>query len=274
MTLDLIPHIDRMIRRRPAMKGILEAYRELVHIMNEVGPASVRIETRSNSANERENGSPLFSRKDLPVDPDHASETLSRFFERFSRSERRDKHALRAAWQVSRQSPGWSKMILRAALAGDETALGRAAEQVGLEPKALEFFGLSALGPSLTALREEFHRRVNTRTWSRGCCPLCGSQPDMAHLDKSGKRRLYCGLCGTEWSYPRMKCPFCCNTESETLGYFVDEESEALRVDFCDKCTRYIKTVDAGLLEELAPMEVERLGGIHLDFVAHEHGYT
>jgi FdhE protein len=255
------------------MAEILEAYRELAVIMNEARPKPIRLEETSDNPPKR-HGSPLFVRKELPVDLDGASEILCRFFETLSGSGRSDKQALHASWRVSRESPAWSEMVLRAVLSEDAAGLLGAAEQTGLEPQVLGFLGLTALSPFLDVLREAYAGRMADDEWGLGICPLCGSEPDMACFDKSGKRRLCCGFCGTEWSYPRRKCPFCANTDPETLGYFVDEEREALRVDFCETCTRYIKTVNAGLLEEPAPMEVERLASVYLDVLALEHGFT
>jgi FdhE protein len=95
----------------------------------------------------------------------------------------------------------------------------------------------------------------------------------MAYFAKTGKRYLHCELCGQEWAYPRLKCPFCRNDEHETLGYFDVEGEEGFRVDFCRKCLRYLKTVDKRVFEEAAPMELEHLATIHLDILANENGF-
>jgi len=92
-------------------------------------------------------------------------------------------------------------------------------------------------------------------------------------LGDQGKRFLHCELCGYEWYYPRLKCPFCKNDQPKKLGYFVSEEEEGFRVDFCKKCNRYIKTLDMRVIEQPAPMELESLITFHLDMLAHEQGF-
>jgi FdhE protein len=96
----------------------------------------------------------------------------------------------------------------------------------------------------------------------------------MACFAKGGERCLHCELCGQEWPYPRLKCPFCGNDEQETLGYFQAEQEEGFRVYFCRKCRRYIKTVDGRVFEEPAPMELEYLATLHLDLAAAERGFV
>jgi len=85
---------------------------------------------------------------------------------------------------------------------------------------------------------------------------------------------LHCELCGFEWNYPRIQCPFCENRDSEELGYFMSEEEKGLRVDYCKKCNTYIKTIDLRVAEAPAPLELENLITLHLDMLAHEQGFT
>jgi FdhE protein len=71
----------------------------------------------------------------------------------------------------------------------------------------------------------------------------------------------------------RIKCPFCGNEEQKTLAYFTVEEDERYRVEVCDNCKRYIKTVDFRKTNERADLEVEDIATIHLDMLANEEGY-
>jgi len=61
--------------------------------------------------------------------------------------------------------------------------------------------------------------------------------------------------------------PFCNNREQKSLQYFCGEGEEAYRIDLCDKCRQYIKTVDYRNLEESDPV-LEDLATLHLDILA------
>jgi len=70
----------------------------------------------------------------------------------------------------------------------------------------------------------------------------------------------------------RMICPFCNNQEQESLHYFYAEGEDAYRIDLCDKCNQYIKTLDLRKMEESDP-PLEDLATVHLDILASQKGY-
>jgi FdhE protein len=274
MTRDTLEHIDRLIRQRPSSKAALEPYRELMALMIEAAPEFGRPEPDVKHLEiKKEAGFPLFAREDLPVDLGAASGLLESVLEHLGRSEREDREGLEKALNQSRRDPDWSGRLFRAILKEDEKTLSILAADVGLDPKALFFLGLTALRPSLGILRKAFAQKLDTDPWDEAYCPLCGSQPDMAFFETTGKRYLHCSLCGEAWAYPRVKCAFCQNDDQKSLGYFQAEEEEGFRVDFCEKCKRYIKTADKRVLEIVAPMEIENLATLHLDVLATQQGF-
>lgn len=99
----------------------------------------------------------------------------------------------------------------------------------------------------------------------------------MAYLrHDDGKRILWCQFCGTEWSFLRLKCPYCYNDKQETLRYFFTEEKEAYRVYVCDKCKKYVKTIDQRKLSDYESMDLawENLESLALDVLAQQDGYS
>jgi FdhE protein len=188
-------------------------------------------------------------------------------------TKREDAHGLKKALELIKGDSDWTRRLFRAVLQKDEENLSRMGKETDLDPKALLFLAQLAMRPSLRALRNSISEQIDKGGWDYGYCPLCGSQPNMAYFDKTGKRHLHCELCGEEWPHPRLNCPFCQAQEQKSLGYFHSEQEEGFRVDFCRKCNRYIKTVDKRIVEDAAPMEVEYLATIHLDLIAHKHGF-
>ena len=70
-----------------------------------------------------------------------------------------------------------------------------------------------------------------------------------------------------------MTCAFCGNEDQDSLRYFCVESAETYRVDICDKCKRYIKTVDARKTGQVMNLLVENLATLALDIVAVKEGF-
>ncbi|MBE9546298.1 MAG: formate dehydrogenase accessory protein FdhE [Proteobacteria bacterium] len=147
----------------------------------------------------------------------------------------------------------------------------------GLESEAfdlIELFLEESLRPALEVLAEKYGKAIAKSEWSEGYCPICGKDPRIGELkEEEGRRFLFCNQCGFEWNFMRIKCPFCGNEEQQTLAYFTVEEDERYRVDVCNVCKRYIKTVDFRSTKEEANLDIEAIATLHLDMLANEEGY-
>jgi FdhE protein len=130
----------------------------------------------------------------------------------------------------------------------------------------------------LGAYARQLQAEVNFARWGRGSCPVCGSKPIFSRLDRTGRRFLYCGLCGTEWRFVRAACPFCGNTAPEKLGFYLFEKG-VYRVYVCNGCRGYLKTLDERAADHAVPnlfwediktvpldMTVLRLGFVNKSF--------
>ena len=107
-------------------------------------------------------------------------------------------------------------------------------------------------------------------------CPLCGSRPLMGVLrveGDSGKRFLLCSFCSQEWEFRRIHCPTCGEEAEAKLPVYVAEQLPHIRVEACDTCKFYVRTVDLTKDGHAIPL-VDDLAAIPLTLWAHEHGYT
>jgi FdhE protein len=107
-------------------------------------------------------------------------------------------------------------------------------------------------------------------------CPFCGSKPVVAILrpeGDGGKRSLLCSNCFTEWNFRRLLCPHCGEEEKDKLPVYTAQEFPHIRVEACETCRTYIKSVDL-TFNGLAVPEVDELSSIALDLWAAEKGYT
>jgi len=106
-------------------------------------------------------------------------------------------------------------------------------------------------------------------------CPLCSSRPQVGvlrPLGDGGKRSLVCSLCATEWEYRRIVCPACGEENVDKLPVYTAEELPHVRVEACDTCHHYIKTIDLTKDGRAVPV-VDELAALPLSLWAAELGY-
>jgi len=110
-------------------------------------------------------------------------------------------------------------------------------------------------------------------------CPACGGLPQLAIFGETGeslvtpKRGLVCSRCATEWTYPRMTCVSCRETEGGKMPILSDDALPHLRVYACDTCHAYLISVDTRREPGAVPL-VDEIAALPLDIAAAERGYT
>ncbi|MGC1482961.1 MAG: formate dehydrogenase accessory protein FdhE [Candidatus Acidiferrum sp.] len=148
---------------------------------------------------------------------------------------------------------------------------GRSEQQIGafeqffprafLQPYVAFVAGRTAVPPVLETPRE---------------CPLCGGQPLLGVLrleGDGGKRFLICSFCGYEWSFRRFLCPICGEEDEKKLPVYIAEQFPHIRVETCDTCKFFIRTIDLTKDGHAVPV-VDDLAAIPLTLWAHENGYS
>jgi FdhE protein len=87
------------------------------------------------------------------------------------------------------------------------------------------------------------------------------------------KRSLVCSLCATEWEFRRVLCPNCGEENKDKLPVYIAADFEHVRVEACDTCRTYLKSVDLTKAGRAVPV-VDELATVPLNVWAEEHGYT
>jgi formate dehydrogenase accessory protein FdhE len=106
-------------------------------------------------------------------------------------------------------------------------------------------------------------------------CPLCGGKPIVGVLRPEGdgaKKSLVCMLCAHEWTFRRIYCPACGEEREPQMAFYSAPEIAHVRVDVCDTCHTYLKSIDLTKMGLAVPI-VDELATIPLDLWAREHGY-
>lgn len=165
---------------------------------------------------------------------------------------------------------------LRSAPASSWSELLNAVWSAASEPPSRpeEFLTFAFLQPYAEFVRSR--SSLQLEGYSHSLCPLCNRKPALGVLRQQGdggRRSLLCGFCLTEWEFRRVVCPGCGQEDHAKLPVYTAETLPYIRVECCDTCQTYIKSIDFtknGLADPL----VDELASVPLNLWAQEHGYA
>ncbi len=169
------------------------------------------------------------------------------------------------------------RVLIEKILTHDNSSFQTLSQKLKIRENLLVYTVLQTAKPFFEVAAEEISENIWKDRWFKHYCPVCGSCAQIARLEKeNGKRILYCILCGSGWRFMRLKCPFCCNENHKKLK-FIEEEIGPYRIDICEHCKWYIKTLDerkeVGRETEYIP-SIEDLATMYLDIIAEKNGYV
>jgi formate dehydrogenase maturation protein FdhE len=122
----------------------------------------------------------------------------------------------------------------------------------------------------------ERFRKSNDATGSTcPTCPSCGAKPvaGVLHGEGEGARRaLICSMCALEWPYRRVICVNCGEEDKEKLPVYLAAQIDYVRVEACDTCHTYLKSVDL-TKDGFAIPQVDEIATVALNLWADEHDY-
>ena len=266
--------IQQLIKKRPGYKEILNFYQkareeqEKIKSSLKLQPTHIKKEWKELLTKE---GFPMLEKKDFPIDIE-ASMTLFQSLCQIGKDA--NPHMAQEVTKIEeildQKRIDLKELLLRGVKEGKTEEI---AHQCGLDKKIFSFFIQESIRPSIDAAVENLRSELEAENWLKEYCPICGSLPYLSLLkEEVGKRYLLCSFCGYQWRIERLFCPFCNNKEQESLHYFYAEGEETYRIDLCDKCHQYIKTIDLRKIEE-PDLVLEDLATLHLDILASQKGY-
>ena len=170
-----------------------------------------------------------------------------------------------AASEMKKISPqDWQELL--SSVWQHEAAASEVAPEYLLFAKALLQPYAEFLAHTATAIPENILSPV---------CPFCGARPQVAVMrpeGDGGKRSLICSVCSTEWNFRRLVCPGCGEEKKENLPVFIAEGFDYVRIDACDTCKTYIKSIDMTKDGRAVPV-VDELATTSLNLWAQEKNY-
>jgi len=266
--------IEQLKEKRPGYGEILDFYQkvreeqEKIKTNLKIEPIHLKKEWKELLAKE---GFSLIQKEEFPLD---IKASVALFHTLCQIGKEANPHMAEQIKKI-REAVDNRKIDLKELLEGGETEEGieLVAEEFKFDKKAFLFLIQNSIQPSIEAGMEQLRSEADSEAWLKGYCPICGSPPSLSILKgEVGKRYLLCSFCRYEWRVERVFCPFCNNKEHGSLQYFCGEGEETYRIDLCEKCHLYIKTIDQRIIEESDP-HLEDLATLHLDLLAIKKGY-
>ncbi len=267
--------IDAIIAERPSHKEILEFFKEVMIEQYKIKPnvKTVPIKIDEEKMKALMEGFSLMERRDLNLDAASAARLFDRLCKVLSRRKEISGEAGRINQALRNKDINLVELFKHVGIDNGEY-ISAISKKLKVKEDLLSFLAGNSMKPIFEAYASELRCYVDQETWWRGYCPICGSMPFIAEFREEGERFLACSLCGFKWRFMRLKCPFCENEDHKRLRYFYAEsEGTANRVDVCEKCKTYIKTLDTReMAGEVIPV-IEDMGTLYLDVLAQKEGY-
>lgn len=148
------------------------------------------------------------------------------------------------------------------------------AAQVNTEPQIIYFIMNMVIKTILKKRAQNWEALIKEFFWDKGYCPVCGALPNIAWIQEANFQRwLHCSQCAHEWTFSRVICPCCGNNEQESMTYFYIENRKMESTFVCEKCKRYLITLNN--INELFDYDADilALGLTHMDLIMQEKGY-
>jgi FdhE protein len=273
--------VKEMVKQRPSHKEVLEFYRDVVleqnSALSKIKTSPLEID-KDDAKEKLEQGFPIVEKKAFILDVPSATRLFRKLCKLLSKT-KKGQHDSERITQAMRKKEIKLPELFRQIESENNEYIISLSEKLQVNPDVLSFLATNSIKPIYETYAKELKDYVDQERWWKGYCPICGSEPYISELKNEGgvegARFLVCSSCNFEWRFNRLKCPFCENEDHEKHRYFYTEkEGRAYRVDVCEKCKRYIKTVDTNELDkEVIPL-LEDAGTLHLDILAQDEGYT
>ena len=228
-----------------------------------------------------QNGVPMITWDTLPLNESYLQDLFQSICEIMKNYEESESGSIQKLSDAKSNGKFKLKNLIEKLFQHDSGYFRSLSNNLEISEDILIFISLNLAKPFFEAVAEQIKDKIADRVmmdtvWLKNFCPVCGSSAQLAKLEKEvGRKILYCSLCETEWRFMRIKCPFCCTEEQKSMK-FLEEEKGPYRIDVCEQCKRYIKTLDerkGGDDKRAFIPSVEDLATMYLDIVAEKEGY-
>jgi FdhE protein len=256
---------------KPFIKEVVNFYEKVFSLQHESDPDIIK----DYSELKNKTDFPLIEKTGFYIDFDNAEKLFKKVCDLCKGSEIDADITAKIIKDSIKSSDFSFKTIANSYLKGDLSLPKSIENNTDFNPQVFDFILYNALKPSIVKSSKIIAYDLKDADHTKqGYCPICGSAPSLSLLSKkNGSRSLVCSFCWHEWETSRISCTFCENNESKSLGYVAIETEKGIRADYCDKCKKYLKTIDLREYRQDSYLPLELIASIPFDMKMNEEGF-
>jgi FdhE protein len=218
-------------------------------------------------------GVPILAKNDFIISDDLLKKAAARLTPALEKGFPRIKDQLAVIKEAIESGAIKPEVCISMMSQGCEESLEEASSSLQMEPGIVKFVFARLVKPFAEKQAESLAPLPDNLVWSKGYCPICGSWPELSFLEGSeGRRWLKCSFCAHEWSFARIRCPFCETEQQDKMEMIFSKDRAFERAELCYECMKYVVSIDVRERIDVA-REVAALGMVYLDVLAQEKGF-
>lgn len=269
--------VDRMRKELPQLAEIFDAFQDLVAeqaALKIALPASELTNLTVDPAQFLE-GLPLLRKEDFAIDCAYLKKASEWLLPAMAKGFPSISDQLDAVKKALRECENPTEGLMPVMPFGTDQEIEDLSVRLSVDPGILKFVMIQLVKPFAAKRAESVRHVLETLSWKKGYCPICGSWPELGFLEGTeGRRWLKCSFCSHEWVFMRTRCPFCETDDHDKMELYFSEERPYERAELCYKCMRYLVSVDLRNIASDVVRDVAALGLVYLDILAQEKGFS
>jgi len=269
----VISALDELTDENPDLEGAVDFYEEVLPLMEQVRPSlhGLRLDTHETQEKLRQGIPLLWGEFGTTMRATPNMELFQTLCRLATEGGNEDGEILMQA--VLNGDLDLSQIMV-VALRLDRGALTTTARSLNIELLTIESILRHLLMPIVRTYANAFGQALDFAEWLQGYCPVCGDWPLLSELNGRDKLRyLRCGRCTTSWRFRRLECVWCGSTKRDELSFLYEPEAKTWRVDVCDHCRGYVKTLVTFDPLESDMLLAHDLRTLNMDQIAADAGY-
>jgi FdhE protein len=272
--IDLVINaLDKLTDETPELEGAVDFYEEVLPLMAQVRPSLQGLHLDMNEAQVKlHQGIPLlWGEFNTAIGSEPNMELFMTLCRLATEGGNQDGEILMQAVLNGNID---LRRIMAATLRQERNELNTVARSLNIDLLTIEAIMRHLIMPIVWAYADAFGQILDFADWQQGYCPVCGDWPLFGELHGRDRLRyLRCGRCTTSWRFKRLECVWCGSTKRNELSFLYDQDAKTWRVDICDHCKGYVKTLATFDPLEADMLLVHDLETQYMDQMAADAGY-